>query len=132
MTSIPTKNFNNFFKTQYKCYNISLNITRKDHDPPDHAYHSAYFVAAFTLFACANLNESVIEPLNESLDKPHDELPDNQPLVLDTMTVTYTPAYRGDVAPEELPQSTDVLDSSLLAGPTHPLYANAPQLYVAR
>ena len=70
-----------------------------------------------------NLNESVIEPLNESLDKPHDELPDNQPLVLDTMTVTYTPAYRGDMAPEELPQSTDVLDSSLLTGPITDLQA---------
>lgn len=41
-----------------------------------------------------NLNESVIEPLNESLDKPHDELPDNQPLVLDIMTTTDKPAYR--------------------------------------
>ena len=42
---------------------------------------------------------------------------------LETVTVEYQQAYRGNVAPEEIPQSTDVLDSTLLEGPINDLHS---------
>ena len=50
-----------------------------------------------------------------------DEQVANDEPVMDTVTVTYQQAYRGNVAPEEIPQSTDVLDSTLLEGPINDL-----------
>lgn len=46
-----------------------------------------------------------------------DTSPNENGVALDTVTVTYQQAYRGNTAPEALPQSMDVLDSSLLDGP---------------